>query len=248
MPDTGLADFSNVTLVLAIVLYALAMLAYACDFAFGKRQVAATSSARPQPARVESGVLVGAGSGAELAGHAFPADPGDPSELADLSGGADLGSSGAGGNGTRGNGTRGTGTGSTGANGPAASGNGGGDAAAGGAAGAAGRGGFSSGSARHGLPAPALVAASPSLWPEGTWLRGAFLLTCAGLAFHIVSVASRGLAEHRVPWGNMYEFIAAITCAAVLVLVVGMVRFRAYYLGSLRPACRLSWRWPSMSW
>ena len=91
MPNTGLADFSNVTLVLAIVLYAVAMLAYACDFAFGKRQAAATSAARPQPARVEAGMLVGAASGAELAGHAFPADPGDPSELADLSVGQDAG-------------------------------------------------------------------------------------------------------------------------------------------------------------
>ncbi|HUZ52140.1 MAG TPA: c-type cytochrome biogenesis protein CcsB [Streptosporangiaceae bacterium] len=225
MPNTGLADFSNVTLVLAIVLYAVAMLAYACDFAFGNRQAAATSSARPQPARVEAGVLVGAASGTELAGHAFPADPGDPTELADLSGGADLAGPGTGG--TR---TRGTGTGSTGAGGSAASGRVEGDAAAG-TAGAAGGGGFPPGSARSGLPEPALMAARPSLWPEGTWLRGAFLLTCAGLALHIASVASRGLAEHRVPWGNMYEFIAAITCSAVLVLVVGMVRFRAYYLG-----------------
>jgi cytochrome c-type biogenesis protein CcsB len=62
-------------------------------------------------------------------------------------------------------------------------------------------------------------------------VRAAFLLTCAGLIVHIASVATRGLSEHRVPWGNMYEFIAAITCAAVLVLVLGAFRFRAYYLG-----------------
>ena len=209
MPNTGLADFSNVTLVLAIVLYAVAMLAYACDFAFGKQQAAAASSARPQSARVEAGVLVGAASGTELAGHAFPADPGDPSELADL----------------------GTGASGSAAGGSAAGGSVTGGVANGAAAGAAGRGGFPAGSARGILPEPALTAARPSLWPEGTWLRAALLLTCAGLASHIVSVASRGLAEHRVPWGNMYEFIAAITCAAVLVLVAGMVRFRAYYLG-----------------
>jgi len=47
----------------------------------------------------------------------------------------------------------------------------------------------------------------------------------------LVAVATRGLSEHRIPWGNMYEFIAAITCAAVLVLVLGAVRFRAYYVG-----------------
>ncbi len=231
MPNTGLADFSSVTLVLAIVLYAVAMLAYACDFAFGKREAAATSSARPQPARVEAAVLVGAGSGTELTGHAFPADPGDPSELADLSGGTDPAGAGTG--------MRGTGTGGAGASGVGASSTGTSDIVAGDAAdgaavgppGAAGPGGLPSGSARGGLPEPALTTARPSLWPEGTWLRGAFLLTCAGLAFHITSVASRGLAEDRVPWGNMYEFIAAITCAAVLVLVGGMIRFRAYYLG-----------------
>jgi hypothetical protein len=83
VPNIGLADVSNATLVLAIVLYAIAMLAYACDFAFGKRQPA--EAAAGQPARVESVELVGAASGVEFAGHAFPADPGDPSELADLS-------------------------------------------------------------------------------------------------------------------------------------------------------------------
>ena len=70
-----------------------------------------------------------------------------------------------------------------------------------------------------------------SPWPAGTWLRGAFLLTCAALALHITAVATRGLAEHRVPWVNMYEFSAAFTCSAVLMFVLGAVRFRAYYLG-----------------
>jgi len=68
-------------------------------------------------------------------------------------------------------------------------------------------------------------------WPQGHWLRGAFALTCAGLAFHIVSIMTRGLAEHRVPWGNMYEFIAGITCAAVLVFTAAAVKFRAYFVG-----------------
>jgi cytochrome c-type biogenesis protein CcsB len=203
VPNIGLADVSNATLVLAIVLYAIAMLAYACDFAFGKRQPA--EAAAGQPARVESVELVGAASGVEFAGHAFPADPGDPSELADLS--ADNG--------------RRAGTGGLLGGGTSAAGRSGG--------GAAGeqrdKPGFSSS-----LPEPA-AAARQSPWPEGTWVRAAFLLTCAGLIVHIASVATRGLSEHRVPWGNMYEFIAAITCAAVLVLVLGAFRFRAYYLG-----------------
>ncbi len=94
VPNIELADVSNATLVLAIVLYAIAMLAYACDFAFGKREPAEAAPARRPADLMETAALVGAGSGAksgagpqglEFAGHAFPADPGDPSELADLS-------------------------------------------------------------------------------------------------------------------------------------------------------------------
>ena len=89
--NTGLGQVSNVTLVLAIVLYALAMLAYACDLAFGKRRAAAAVPSRHRPERVETAAFVGAPSGAELAGHAFPADPADPSELADLGSGSAAG-------------------------------------------------------------------------------------------------------------------------------------------------------------
>jgi cytochrome c-type biogenesis protein CcsB len=193
VPNTGLGQVSNVTLVLAIVLYAVAMLAYACDLAFGKRRAAAAAPSGHRPERVGAAAFVGAPSGAELAGHAFPADPADPSELADVGSGSAAG-------------------------GAAATGTAGG-----------GNGQFRPGSS--GLAEPAVAGARPSPWPEGLWLRTAFLLTCAGLALHITAVATRGLSEHRVPWGNMYEFIAAITCAAVLVLILGAVRFRAYYLG-----------------
>jgi len=182
VPNTGLAQVSNVALVLAIATYAVAMLAYACDFAFGKRQSsaspadsAARSAALPAAQRPElvGAAAAAAGAGAvELAGRSFPADPADPAELADLGIGAD-----------------------------------------------------------GGLPVPAPPASRQSRWPEGTWQRLGFVLTCAGLAMQLTAVATRGLAEHRIPWGNMYEFIAAITCAAVLVLVVGAIRFRAYYLG-----------------
>jgi len=193
VPNIELADVSNATLVLTIVLYGLAMLAYAGDLAFGKRLSAAVAPAR-QPERAEAVALVGAASSTEFAGHAFPADPGDPSELADLR--------------------------------PSDTVRTGGDQAADRGPAGAGRG----DSGARSLPEPtATIAASP--WPQGTWLRSAFLLTCAGLALHMASVLTRGLSEHRVPWGNMYEFIAAITCAAVLVFVLGAVRFRAYYLG-----------------
>ena len=80
VPNTGLAQVSNVTLVLAIMLYAVAMLVYACDLAFGKRRAATATPSGQRPERVEAVALVGAASGAEAAGRAFPADPGDPSE------------------------------------------------------------------------------------------------------------------------------------------------------------------------
>src|SRR5215472_7679978 len=220
VPNTGLAQVSNVTLVLGIAVYAIAMLLYACDFAFGKRHAAATTPAGQRAERVEEAALVGAASGAERAGHAFPADPADPSELADLSD-DDAGQAGYG-----------PGKGASGAR-MAADGSGtSGTAPADSAADtAAARGGEAIGSGGLRLPEPAFAAPRQSRWPSGPWVRAAFLLTCVGLLLQMTSVATRGLAEHRVPWGNMYEFIAAITCAAVLMLVLAAVRFRAYYLG-----------------
>jgi len=209
VPNAGLAQVSNVTLVLAIATYAVAMLAYALDFAFGKRQSSAPSAASASSAAIQASsrpelvgaATVAAGAGpADLASHAFPADPADPAELADLRAGRSAGPT----------------SGSVIASGPMADGTAADD----------------DGTAWDGrLPLPAPPRVGRSRWPEGTWQRLAFLLTCAGLVLQLAAVATRGLSEHRIPWGNMYEFIAAITCAAVLVLVFGAIRFRAYYLG-----------------
>jgi hypothetical protein len=86
VPDSGLADFSNVLLVAAIALYAVAMVAYAFDFAFSRRKSASLTRAEVPPERVGTAALVGAAAVADMSGHSFPADPSDPSELADLSG------------------------------------------------------------------------------------------------------------------------------------------------------------------
>jgi len=155
MPDIingGLADASNAALLTAVLLYAVGMLAYACDFAFRKERLAA-------PATAQVPELVGAAAGSP-GGGAAPEAPEPPAGPAH----------------------------------PAATG-------------------------------PA------SLWPSGFWLRTAFGLTCAGLLAHLVAIVTRGLAEHRVPWGNMYEFIMAIAGMAIVVLVAVSVRFRAYYIG-----------------
>jgi len=67
--------------------------------------------------------------------------------------------------------------------------------------------------------------------PAGPWIRAALALTAAGLATHGLGIVTRGLAAHRVPWGNMYEFVTAITCGAVMVFLALAVRYRAYFLG-----------------
>ena len=62
---------------------------------------------------------------------------------------------------------------------------------------------------------------------------GAGLLTAtiAGLIIHIAGVVTRGFAVHRVPWGDMYEFVIAASCVAVLFFVGLMLRYRPYRLG-----------------
>jgi cytochrome c-type biogenesis protein CcsB len=170
----ALAQISNAALISAIMAYGLAMLAYACDFAFNRRQVSVQATpARAERVKVGEAALVGAAPGADLSGHTFGAEPADISELADLDG------------------------------------VGGGAQAGGGGTG----------------------SITQPRWPTGPWLRTAFALTCIGLVLHIGAILVRGLAEDRVPWGNMYEFISAISCAAVLILTLAAVRFRAYYMG-----------------
>ena len=178
--NTGLAQVSYGLLVATVVIYALAMLAYACDFAFGKDRVLTGIPAEvPDQATAEVPDLVGAA-----------ASPAGARSVAGL---------------------RGAGS----AAGP---GNAGGP-------------GNASGAGPATVVAGSGQPAGRGPWPAGLWLRSAFGLTCAGLAAQVIAILTRGLAEHRVPWANMYEFIAAITCMAVIVLVAASVRYRAYYIG-----------------
>ncbi|MGH3394870.1 MAG: c-type cytochrome biogenesis protein CcsB [Streptosporangiaceae bacterium] len=181
--NPALADASNALVLTAVLLYALAMLCYACDFAFRKERLVAPEKTAVAEAEGQAGVkvpeLVGASSASVAASAA-------DSAVATA--------------------------------GPA------GSAAVTGSAGSGGSGAASGGSASGG-------AVGTSRWPTGFWLRTAFTLTCVGALTHIADIVARGLAEHRVPWGNMYEFIAAITCMAVLVMIAVSVRFRAYYIG-----------------
>jgi cytochrome c-type biogenesis protein CcsB len=170
--NTGLADISNDFLLTAVVIYALAMLAYACDFAYGKKKLPALRAAKApamvaaEPAHDEA-ALVGATSAAAAGGT--PPAAGAP---------------------------------------PAVSGT---AAASGGATG--------------------VIKGVPAREGVGRWVTIAVVLTSLGLAAHVSGVVLRGLSVHRLPWGDMYEFVTALTCVAVAFFLAVMIRYRAYYLG-----------------
>jgi cytochrome c-type biogenesis protein CcsB len=57
-------------------------------------------------------------------------------------------------------------------------------------------------------------------------------LTWLGLALHLGSVIARGLAAHRVPWGNMYEFSITGTLVVVAVFVIVLLSQDFRFLGT----------------
>jgi cytochrome c-type biogenesis protein CcsB len=65
----------------------------------------------------------------------------------------------------------------------------------------------------------------------GGWVRAAVVLSVLGAAAHLVAVIARGLAVHRAPWGNMYEFVTALTCVAAIFFLYVLIRYRAWSLG-----------------
>ena len=65
----------------------------------------------------------------------------------------------------------------------------------------------------------------------GRWVLAALALSLAGVLAHTAAVVTRGLAVHRAPWGNMYEFVTALTCVAAIFFLFVMIRYRAWTLG-----------------
>jgi cytochrome c-type biogenesis protein CcsB len=63
------------------------------------------------------------------------------------------------------------------------------------------------------------------------WGRLAILMNIVAWALHGAEIVTRGMAADRVPWGNMYEFVSAITFAAVTVYLVMLWRYRVSWLG-----------------
>jgi cytochrome c-type biogenesis protein CcsB len=196
MPDNqGLSHLSDHFLIVAVVLYSLAVIAFAADFAFGRRSPVVSRAGAGVRHRVPAAVGAGAGAldgdGADSA--AMDSAGGDASAP---SGAAAAGAAVAGG---------------TVASGPEASGARDGGAAAGGAVASGQRG--------------------RTEVPPGRLVRIALVLTTAGVALHLTGVVTRGLAVHRVPWGDMYEFVISVSCVAVLVFLGLMIKYRPYHLG-----------------
>jgi cytochrome c-type biogenesis protein CcsB len=88
-------------------------------------------------------------------------------------------------------------------------------------------------------PAPAAPDSMPAvadpplraIAQAGRWVQVAMALSAVAVAAHTVAVVTRGLAVHRAPWGNMYEFVTALTCVAAIFFLFVMVRYRAWTLG-----------------
>ena len=77
------------------------------------------------------------------------------------------------------------------------------------------------------------VAVPPlrAIGQAGRWVQTALVLSAAGVVAHTVAVVTRGLAVHRAPWGNMYEFVTALTCVAAIFFLFVMIKYRAWALG-----------------
>ncbi len=80
------------------------------------------------------------------------------------------------------------------------------------------------------MPEVALPALQ-AIRAAGRWVQAGVALSAAGVVAHTVAVVTRGLAVHRAPWGNMYEFVTALTCVAAIFFLFVMIRYRAWTLG-----------------
>jgi cytochrome c-type biogenesis protein CcsB len=96
---------------------------------------------------------------------------------------------------------------------------------------ASGAGGPVAGGAADGAMPDLAVPAFRAIRAAGRWVTTAVLLSSVGVAAHLTAVITRGLAVHRAPWGNMYEFVTALTCIAALFFLFVLIRYQAWTLG-----------------
>ena len=159
--NLGYAHVSNDFLIVALLIYSLAVLAFAGDYAFGRPRRAAEAKAAATPAAAQLATVGGGSSSTASAAVAEPPAPVTPAAPP---------------------------------------------------------------------PAPP-TGAIKAIWAAGPWVRATVSLSALGVLAHLVAVVTRGLAVHRAPWGNMYEFITALTCVAAIFFGYIVVRYRAWPLG-----------------
>jgi cytochrome c-type biogenesis protein CcsB len=155
--NLGFASASNDFLIAALLIYSVAVLAFAGDFAFGRPRRAAARAAAPAVAQLAT---VGGGAGADAGPAAAPVTP-----------------------------------------------------------------------VAGGITPARRVSLSQSISDAGPWVRVAVTLSAIGMLAHLTAVICRGVAVHRAPWGNMYEFITALTCVAAIFFGYVIARYRAWALG-----------------
>jgi cytochrome c-type biogenesis protein CcsB len=163
--NLGFAHASNDFLIAALLVYSLAVLAFAGDYAYGRPRRTAAAKAATAPAAAQL-AAVGVGTGGARPADADPvAGPAEPVKPA----------------------------------------------------------------------VPAVPAPRPGIFraigEAGPWIRAAVTLSALGALAHLAAVVTRGLAVHRAPWGNMYEFITALTCVAAIFFGYIVVRYRTWALG-----------------
>ena len=184
--NQGLAHVSTDFMIAALLIYSLALLAFAGDYAFGRpRRREAMLAAKPAVDRAAQLATVGAAP----AGAVLDRSESDAPES----------------NEAKGPGSNATAPGA--AAGP-------GNPIAGAAA-------------RPVRPAGAFRAIAEA----GPWVRAAATLSAVGILAHVIAVTTRGFAVHRAPWGDMYEFITALTCVAAIFFYYILVKYRAWAIG-----------------
>ncbi|HET9972275.1 MAG TPA: c-type cytochrome biogenesis protein CcsB [Streptosporangiaceae bacterium] len=201
--NAALGHLSNAFMIAALVIYSFSVFAFAGDFAFGRPRRAAEARGQ-QETRDRAAALATVGVAPVTSGAA--ASETTISQAPEPPEDRDVPAA-------------------PGARGPAAPGAGG-PAAGRPAAGRPAAGGTSAGAMPE-LAVPAFRA----IREAGRLVVAAVLLSSLGVAAHTTAVITRGLAVHRAPWGNMYEFLTALTCIAALFFLVLLIRYQAWTLG-----------------
>ena len=187
--NAGLAHVSTDFMIAALLIYSVALLAFAGDYAFGRPRRKAMMAAAPVAERAAQLAAVGAAStGTASAGAAL--DESAPNAAGPDASGPDLAAAGASGTAT----------------GPGLT-------------------------ARSGARPVRPAGAFRAIAEAGPWVRAAATLSALGILAHVVAVTTRGLAVHRAPWGDMYEFITALTCVAAIFFYYILVKYRAWAIG-----------------